>query len=56
MNRIEIEVARLDGFLHGAAAFSGKIRDYSAFSYLIKMGEFSSIESSLTNYYSDQAG
>ncbi len=55
INRIELEVAKLDGFLYGTAAFSGKIRDYSAFSYLIKMGEFSSVESSLINHFNNQA-
>ena len=55
MNKTEIEVARLDGFLFGTTLFSGRVRDYSANSYLIKLGEFSSVESSLINFFSDQA-
>lgn len=53
---IENEVARLDGLLSGIAAFSGKIRDYSAHSYLIELdSEVSSIESSLKKFFSAQA-
>ena len=51
----EKEVARLDGFLNGVAAFSGKIRDYSAFSYLLEMEPNVSVELPLRKYFTPQA-
>lgn len=53
---MEKNVARLDGWLNGIATFSGNIRDYSAFSYLIELDVNScSIELALRNFFSTQA-
>lgn len=50
--KIEIEVARLDGFLSGIATLNGEIRDYSAFSRLLKLDEeVSSVEESLKKFF-----
>lgn len=50
---IEKEVARLDGFLSGVVALNGKLRDYTAFSYVIDLKDHCcSIERSLKAHFS----
>ncbi|MES2672550.1 MAG: hypothetical protein V4673_19305 [Pseudomonadota bacterium] len=51
--KIEKEVARLDGFISGVVTLNGKIRDYTAFSYVIDLKDDDfSIERSLKEHFS----
>lgn len=53
MNLVEAqrEVARLDGFLYGAAAMVGCIRGYSGSAYLIEARDDAGIEQALKGFY-----
>lgn len=51
----EKEIARLDGLLNGVSAFSGKIRDYSAFSYLLEIEPNVSVELPLRKFFTPRA-
>ena len=48
---VEVEVARLSGFLYGIAALNGGIRSYSAYAYAVESKEGVSIEQSLRDHY-----
>ena len=51
--KVQVEVARLDGLLAGSAAASGRLGDYSAFAYVIELGdECGSIEKGIKAHYS----
>lgn len=52
-SKIDREVARLDGFLSGVVSLNGKIRDYTAFSYVIDLKNDSyPIEACLKEHFS----
>lgn len=51
VQKVEREVARIDGFLAGLASMNGGLRDYLAFCYIVDVGGGCSIDVAIKNYY-----
>ncbi|WP_146093160.1 MULTISPECIES: hypothetical protein [unclassified Xanthomonas] len=49
---MEKSVSRLDGFLSGLAAYSGDIRDYSAYAFIAPLKNEKSFEAAIRNHFS----